>query len=295
MSAPYFTLPEFDYVKPSSLEEALKILEENLGEAKVYNGGIGILGFMKERMLEAKILVDIKGIKELKKVEYVPGKGLYVGATVTANELLEWLEANPEVKEKYRALYEATENLADAILRNRATLVGNILEGLPYVDGPGPALIFEAELHAVSLKGERWVPVEGAVLGPGMTVIEPNEIVTEILYKEPPEGAKSGYIKFAHGSEYGLVNVAALVANPNNPEKRIVRIAITSATPLPYRARSAEEVFKKPGKFSDLIDEAVKKIQEEAEFMDEPHASAEYRRYLTGILVTKLLIKLAKG
>jgi len=294
MSAPYFTLPEFDYVRPKSLEEALKILEEKGEEAKIFNGGIGILGFMKERMLEANLLVDIKGIKELKRIEYIPGKGLIVGATVTANELIEWFDKNPDVREKFRAVYESTKKIADAILRNKATIVGNILEGLSYTDAPAAALIFDAELHAVSLKGDRWIPVDGAVMGPGMTVLEPNEIVTEILYKEPPEGAKSGYVKFAYGSEYGLVNVAALVANLDEPEKRIVRIAISSATPLPYRARSAEEVFKKPGRFTDLVDEAVKKIQEEAEFMDEPHVSAEYRRYLTGILVTKLLIQLAR-
>ncbi len=295
MSSPYFTLPEFDYVKPKTLEEALKILKEHEGDAKIMNGGVGVIAFLKERMMETELIVDIKGIPELKKIEYVPGKGLYVGGTVTANELLEFLDKNPEIKEKYKALYESTKHMADPLIRNRGTLVGNILEGLPYVDGTGPALLFDAEMHAVSLDGERWVPVDGIVLGPGMTKLEPTEIVTELLYKEPPEGAKSEYVKFTSRTEYGIVNIAALVAHPNNPEKREVRIAITSATPLPYRARSAEEVFKKPGEFTSLIDEAVEKILEEVEVMEDPYASEEFRKYLIKILTTEVLVKLARG
>jgi len=295
MSAPYFTLPEFKYVKPQTLEEALKILAENAGEAKILNGGIGVLGFMKERMIEAKILVDIKGIKELKKIEYMPGKGLVVGATVTANELLQYLEKNPEIKKKFCALYESTSELADAILRNRATIVGNILEGLPYTDAPGPAILFEAEVKAVSTRGERVLPVEGLVLGPMMTSLEPDEIVTEILYKEPPAGARTGYIKFNPGLEYGYVNVAALVANPDDPQKRDVRIVITSATTLPFRPKAAEEVFKQDIPFEKAAELAAKKIEEEIEPLSDPYASAEYRRYLASTLTYKLLIKLARG
>ncbi len=295
MSAPYFTLPEFEYVKPKSLDEALKILKEQGEDAKIMNGGIGILSFMKERMLEAKTIVDIKGIKELKKIEYIPGKGLLVGATVTGNELLEYFDKNPDIKEKFRAVYESTSVMADAILRNRGTIVGDILEGLPYVDCSAPALIFDAEMHAISLDGERWIPVDGIVLGPAMTKLEPHEIVTEILYKEPPEGARSGYIKFSSRTEYGIVNVAALVANPDDPEKRVVRIAVSSATPVAYRARSAEEVFKKPRKIPELIDEAVDKMLEEIEVMEDPYASAEFRKYLLRILVTKLLVTLSRG
>lgn len=295
MSAPYFTLPEFKYVKPKTLEEALNILEEHGDEAKIMNGGIGVVAFLKERLMEAEYIVDIKGIPELKKIEYIPGKGLYVGSTTTVNELIEFLDSNPDIREKYRALYEASTHLADAILRNRATIVGDILEGLPYMDGPGPALIFEAEMHAVSKSGERWVPVEGLVMGPMMTQLSPNEIVTEILFKEPPEGSRSGYIKFTSRTEYGIVNVAALVAHPNEPERRVVRIAYTGATPLPYRAREAEQVFKKPEPFSKLVDEAVKLIQETVEPLEDPYASGEFRKYLMGVLTTQLLVKLARG
>lgn len=295
MSAPYFTLPEFNYVRPQSLEDALKILSESAGEAKVYNGGIGVLGFMKERMLEAKVLVDIKGIKELKKIEYISGVGLVVGATVTANELIEYLDKNPSVREKFKALYEGVTHMADAVLRNRATIIGNILEGLPYTDAPGPSIVFEATVKAVSLRGERELPVEGLVLGPMMTALEPDEIITEIVFKEPPPNAKSGYIKFSPGLEYGYVNVAALVANPDEPAKREVRIVITSATSLPFRSKAAEDVFKENIPYEQAVEAAVKKIEEEIEPLSDPYASAEYRKYLASTLTYKLLIKLARG
>jgi len=295
VSAPYFTLPEFSYVKPKTLEEALKILSEKAGEAKVLNGGIGVLGFLKERMLEAKVLVDIKGIPELKKIEYRPGVGLIVGATVTVNELLAYFDSNPVVAEKFAALREAASELADAILRNRATIIGNILEGLPYTDAPGPAILYEAEVKAVKLGGERTLPVEGLVLGPMMTALEPDEIVTEIVFREPPEGAKSGYLKFNPGLEYGYANVAALVANPDDPSKRVVRIVITGATSLPFRSKSAEDVFRENMPFEEAVEKACRIIEREIEPLSDPYASSEYRRYLACTLTHKLLIKLARG
>lgn len=295
MSSPYFTLPEFSYVKPKTLEEALKTLSENSGEAKILNGGIGILGFMKERMMEAKLIIDIKGITELKKIEYIPEKGLVVGATVTANELLAYFDKNPEIKKKFLAVYESTSELADAILRNRATIIGNILEGLPYTDAPGPAILFEAEVKAVSLRGERRIPVDGLVMGPMMSNLEPDEIVTEILYKEPPKGARSGYIKFNPGLEYGYVNVAALVANPDEPSLREVRVVITGATTLPYKPLFVKEVFRQDIPFKKAAELVAKKIEEEIEPLSDPYASADYRKYLASILTYKLLMKLARG
>lgn len=295
MSAPYFTLPEFTYVRPKTLEEALKILAEHADEAKVLNGGIGVLGFMKERLLEAKVLVDIKGIEALKRIEYAPGKGLVVGAAVTGNELLEYFDKNPEVKRKFQALYEGAEEMADAILRNRATLVGNILEGLPYTDIPGPAILFEAEARVVSLRGERVIPVEGLVRGPMMTALEPDEIVTELTFKEPPEDSRSGYAKFNPGMEYGYVNVAALVANPDDPARRVVRIVITGATPLPFRPREVEKLFAEDIPFEKAAELASKKVGEEIEAMSDPYASAEFRKHLASVLTLRLLLKLARG
>jgi len=287
MSAPYTTLPEFRYIKPKSLEEALSILKENAEVAKIMNGGLGLLGFMKERLLEAQIVVDIKGIPELKKLQYVPGKGLVVGATVTGNELLEFFDSNPELKERFRALYEATSHMADAILRNRGTIVGNILEGLPYVDIPGPAVLFDAEVHAVSAEGERQLPVDGLVLGPAMTQLNPTEIVTEVVFKEPPEGSKSTYVKLQSRTEYGIVNISALLANPSDPEKRDVRLVITAATQLPYRAREFEENLKRARSIEDVLEEEAEKLANSLDVIDDPYASAEFRKHLIKVLIVK--------
>ncbi|MEM0060812.1 MAG: xanthine dehydrogenase family protein subunit M [Fervidicoccaceae archaeon] len=295
MSAPYFTLPEFKYVKPGSLDEALKLLKENEGAAKIMNGGIGLLGFMKERLLEAQIVVDIKGIPELKKIEYIPGKGLLVGATVTANETKEFLEQNPELKEKYRALYEAAQVMADAIIRNRATLVGNILEGLPYVDVPGPAVLFDAEVHAVSAEGDRWLPVDGLVLGPATTNLLPTEIVTEILFREPPVGGRSTYVKMQSRTEYGIVNLSALIANPNDPGKRDVRLVVTSATQLPYRAREFEERLKRAERIEDVLEGEVDNMISKLDVIEDPYASAEFRKHLIKVLTLKAMKTLLSG
>ncbi|MGC8564621.1 MAG: FAD binding domain-containing protein [Fervidicoccaceae archaeon] len=294
MSAPYTTLPEFKYVRPKSLEEALKLLKENGDAAKVMNGGVGLIGFMKERLVEAQYIVDIKGIGELKKIEYVPGKGLLIGATVTGNELLEFFEKNPEVREKFRALYEAASHMADAILRNRGTIVGNILEGLPYVDMPGPAVLFDAEVHAVSLDGERWLPVDGLVLGPAMTQLSPGEIVTEILFKEPPAGSKSTYIKLQSRTEYGIVNLSALLSNAGSPGKRDVRLVVTAATQLPYRAREFEENLKKAERIDDVLEQEAEKLANSLDVIEDPYASAEFRKHLIKVLTIRAFKTLSR-
>jgi carbon-monoxide dehydrogenase medium subunit len=154
--SPYLTLPDFQYLRPTSLQEALQLLDEHGDDAKVMAGGVGLLAFMKERLVSPGYVVDIKGIPELKSMHDDGSNGITIGASVPMSDLLDW---HP-LHERYKALRDCVSLLSDPVLRNRSTLLGDLCEALPFVDSPTPLLIFDGEIETASVKGRRRIPVK---------------------------------------------------------------------------------------------------------------------------------------
>jgi carbon-monoxide dehydrogenase medium subunit len=284
----YLTLPEFQYLKPKTLQEALQLLDEHKDEAKILAGGIGLLAFMKERLVDPRWVVDIKAIDELHTLRDEDANGVTIGATSTMSQLLNF----EPLKEKYRALRDCISLLSDPVLRNRSTLVGDICEALPYVDGPTPLLLFDAEIEAASVKGTRRIPMSVFIKGVAETALEPNEIVVAIHLKPPPEHSKSLFLKHRSSSEFSIVNLAALCANPTRPENRTVRLAYGAITPTPARVHEVEELFKRKAPVSQLIDEAVGVVRKSTEPMTDVLAKADYRSHMLEVLTIKAFRRL---
>jgi CO/xanthine dehydrogenase FAD-binding subunit len=281
----YLTLPEFQYLKPKSLQEAMQILDEHKDEAKILAGGIGLLAFMKERLVDPRWVVDIKAIDELHALRDEGAKGLTIGATTTMNQLL----AFEPLKEKYKALRDCISLLSDPVIRNRSTLLGDVCEALPYVDGPTPLLLFDAEIEAASVKGRRRIPMSEFIKGVAETALEPNEIAVAIHVKSPPEHSKSLFLKHTSSSEFSIVNMAALCANPTTPEKRTVRFAYGAISATPARVHEVEELFKRKTPVPQLIDEAVGVIKKSTDPMTDVLARAEYRSHMLEVMTIKAL------
>jgi len=284
----YLTLPDFQYVKPKSLQDALQLLDEHKDQAKVFAGGVGLFAFMKERLVEPRYVVDIKAISELQTLSDNESKGLTIGATVTMNQLLEFRP----LKERYTALRDCISLLSDPVLRNRSTLLGDVCEALPYVDGPTPLLIFDAEIEAASVKGRRRIPIEEFIKGVAEIALEPNEIAVAVHLKPPPEHSKTLFLKQTSSSEFSIVNMAALCANPSRAETRTVRFAYGAIAPTPARVRDVEQVFRRKAPVSQLIDEAVDVIKKAADPMTDVLAKAEYRSHILEVLAIKAFRKL---
>jgi CO/xanthine dehydrogenase FAD-binding subunit len=281
----YVTLPDFQYLKPKSLQDALQLLDEHKDEAKVFAGGVGLFTFMKERLVDPRYVVDIKAIDELQTLSHDSSKGLTIGATVTMNQLLEF----GPLKERYTALRDCISLLSDPVLRNRSTLLGDVCEALPYVDGPTPLLIFDAEIEVASVKGRRHIPVAEFIKGVAEIALEPNEIAVAVHLKPPPEHSKSLFLKHTSSSEFSIVNVAALCANPSRPEARTVRFAYGAIAPTPARVHDIEQLFRRKAPVPQLIDEAVDVIKKAAEPMTDVLAKAEYRSHIFEVLAIKAL------
>jgi len=284
----YLTLPDFEYLKPRSLQETLQILDEHKDEAKVFAGGIGLFAFMKERLVEPRWVIDIKAIPELQTLKDEGAKGLRIGATVTMAQL----HSFEPLKEKYKALRDCISLLSDPVLRNRSTIVGDICEALPYVDGPTPLMIFDAEVEAASTKGSRRIPITEFIRGVAETALEPNELVTAVHLEAPPENSKSLFLKHRSSSEFSIASVAVLCANPSKPDARTVRFAYGAISPAPARVREVEELFRKKAPIPQLIDEAVKVIKKNTEPMSDALAKAEYRSHMLEVLSIKAFLQL---
>ena len=286
--SPYLTLPEFQYVRPGSLQEALQFLDEHGDDAKVMAGGVGLLAFMKERLVSPAYVVDIKGIPELKSMLDDSSNGITIGASVPMSDLLDW---HP-LRERYKALRDCVSLLSDPVLRNRSTLLGDLCEALPFVDSPTPLLIFDAEVEAASVKGRRRIPVNAFIKGLAETALEPTEIAVAIHLKPPPENSRSIFLKHTSNSEFSIVNVAALVANPSRPEEREVRFAYGALAPIPSRVYEVEATFKRKAPLSQLIGEAVATIKRKAEPMTDVLAKAEYRQHMLEVLALEAFTQL---
>jgi len=278
-------LPKFEYYSPKTLEEAVELLSKYGSDAKVLAGGTDLLVAMRDRLLKPKAVIDVKGIPELRALEYREGEGLTIGAAVTLSRIL----AMPEVKEKYHVLWDAVRQLGDDILRNRATLVGNICNASPAADSAPALLVLDAVVNVMGKNGRRQIPIGEFFAGVKKTTLKPDEIVVSVSVPEPPKGSKGRYLKAMRvwSEDLAVVGVAAVVAGEAD-----VRLAYSSVAPTPIRIREAEEVFKKPGPLEEKIRWAAEIAAQKVSPISDVRGGAEYRLNLVRVLTRRILEEL---
>ncbi len=271
----------FDYAKPSTLKEAIDVYKQYGDKARLLMGGTDLVVLLDDEILTPDMVIDLKGINELKKLEF-DGEYLHIGAGVTFNELID----SSVVKEKFPILWEASRTVASTGVRNRATLVGNICSAVPSADSAPALLICDAIVVIITESGEKEVPITGFFTGPRRTVLNPGEIVKEVKIAAGSGKFGGTYIKLGRydGEDLAQVGVAALVT-----ENKDYKIAFCAVAPKPVRALEAEEYLK--GK--ELTDEVLEKAAELAIKAISPisdiRASKEYRLYVSKVLVKRAL------
>jgi len=279
--SPYTTLPDFEYHKPTSLEEALGLLQRYGDEAKLMGGGVGLIAFMKERLMSPAYVIDLKEVKEFKLISNAPGKGLSIGAAVTLSELLE----GGMLKKDYTVLHEALSKVADPMIRRRATLVGNLCEAIPWVDSPPALIALDASVAIAGPDGRRSVPVSGFIRGPVDIDLGPSEIVTAVDIPQA-KSAQSAFEKFTGGSEFSLASVAVMISNGGRNRK--ARVVYGSVNSAPIRSADVEEAIR-DGITPRSVRKAADLASEKVECVDDVLATAAYRRHLLKVITTKIL------
>src|SRR5512137_1242188 len=191
MITPHSGLPEFDYIKPTTLEEASTFLAQHIGEARAFSGGTDTFVRLRDGVWQDKYLVDVKGLPGMNDLKFDPARGLTVGAAVNMNRLI----ASPAVNEHYPVLAEAAHTVASYQLRTRATIAGNICNASPAGDTIGACLVLDAKLHVHGVDGNRVKPLRTFFKGRGKSVVKAGDIVTVVEVPIPREGAQGKYIK----------------------------------------------------------------------------------------------------
>jgi CO/xanthine dehydrogenase FAD-binding subunit len=278
-------LPEFDYIKPTTLAEASAFLAQHTGEARVFIGGTDTFVRMRDGAWQDKYLVDVKGLPGMNDLKFDPAKGLTVGAAVNMNRLI----ASPDVNARYPVLAEAAHTVASYQLRTRATIAGNICNASPAGDTTGSCLVLNAKLHVHGVDGDRVEALRTFFKGPGKTVLKPGDIVTAVELPIPPQGAQGKYIKLGRNAigDLAIVGVTAFgyPDRTTSGYRFLVALASVAPTPLLLDMALLREKPITPG----LIDEAAEVAMNSVKPIDDVRGSARYRSLMVRNMTRKAL------
>lgn len=280
-------LPKFSYHRPGSLREALQILEHHGSAAKVVAGGTDLLVNMKRGAMRPAHLVDVGGLEELAARQTGGGPRLRLGAGLRASEL-----AAGEGAGVPAALAGGAGVLGSPQVRNRATLGGNLVSARPAADICVPLLALGARAVLASPAGQREVPLAEFFLGPGLTVITPQEILTQVEMEPWPGTTSGAYCKLGlrKALEISLVSVACQIAlEADGRTIARVGIALGAVGPTPLLAKSAMEALTGRKAEAQALAAAAKSAAADARPIDDHRGSAQYRRAMVEVLARRAL------
>jgi aerobic carbon-monoxide dehydrogenase medium subunit len=274
---------KFDYVRPSSLDEATAALASRGEDAKVIAGGQSLLPLLRLRLANPELLVDVGGIDELRGVRD-DGDSLLIGARTTHYQLVH----DPLIAEHCGLIAEAAATVADPAVRHRGTIGGSLAHGDPAGDLPAVALALDATFVARGPSGGREIPAAGFFVDYLTTSLGPAEILTGI--RVPKLGGWGyRYEKFHRTAQaWAIVGVAAL-ARRSNGQVAEARIGLTNMGPVPVRATAAEAAAAGAEASGDALRAAAAHADEGSEPPGDLHGAPDYRRHLARVLTGRAL------
>ena len=275
----------FDYHAPGTLDEAVALLARLGDEAKVLSGGQSLLPLLKLRLGDAGHLVDIGRIPGLTGITEADGYLRIGGATREAD-----LERSDLIREKYPILLDTAAVIADPLVRNRATVGGNLAHGDPANDHPATMLALGAEVVARGPGGERTIPITSFFTGLFATALAPAEILTEIRIPIPPPRRGGAYLKLGRKvGDYATAATAAQVTLGGQGEIARVGIGLTNAGPTPIKAAAAEEHLRGRQPDTAAIAEAARLAADATSPSADRRGSVEYKRDMARVLTGRAI------
>ena len=277
----------FEYHAPSTIDEATALLTKLGDDAKVLSGGQSLIPLMKLRLASPAHLVDINAIPGLSGIREADGF-LRIGALTRESEL----EESEIVRNRYPLLHDTSKVIADPVVRNLATVGGNLAHGDPANDHPATMLALGAEVVAVGPKGERRVPIASFFTGPFETTLKPDEILVEVRIPVPPARSGGAYLKLERKvGDFATAAVAAQVTLGTNGACEYVGIGLTNVGLTPIKATRAEAALKGKAPDEATITRAAELAAEVAEPSEDLRGSVEYKKDLVRILTARALRK----
>ena len=275
---------DFRLFRPTALEELLDFKAKEGGKARILDGGSNVLVYIKEGTIPSGTLVDVKFLEAIKGIDVRNGV-----VEIGAGELIADIMESPVIEKEIPFLRDVLQKFANPLVRNMATLAGNIADSSPIGDTIPPLLVLEAKVVLASAKGQRVIPLEEFFTGPGKNVLEPEEVILKVQFPVPIEG-NGGHIKLGlrKGTSCSVVSVAVWIAVEKNRVEDI-RIALGGVAPTPIRARKTESSFKAQSLDWDRISVLSVTVTEEISPITDVRGSAEYRRQVSVSLLAKAI------
>ena len=278
----------FQYFAPGSLDEALAPLKEQRDGVKLLAGGTDLLVQMKEAGLHPSAVVSLHALGELKQIAFDEASGLRVGAGVD----MATVEEHPAVQQQYTALAEGASIVGSVQTRNMATLGGNICNAAPSADTTPPLVVFDAVAEVSGSNGARDLAVSELFVGPGRTALGQDDVL--VTFRLPTPLARTGSVYQRH-TPRKIMDIAAvgvgirLTLAPQGDTISHARICLAAVAPTVIRVPEAEDALADQAPSDDLFARAAELARAAAQPISDVRGSAEFRRYLVGVMTKRCL------
>jgi carbon-monoxide dehydrogenase medium subunit len=278
-------LPSFTYACPATLSEAVALLAAHDGEAKPLAGGQSLMPMMAFRVALPSLLVDLRKISDLKQIQ-ISDHGVRLGAMVRWRDI----EDDVRLAKAHPLLVAAVAHVAHYQIRNRGTVGGSIAHADPAAEMPGIAITCEAEITAVGKAGSRVLKAADFFRGALTTALEPDEIITEIRLPPWPAGRRFAFQEFAQRrGDFAMSGVALYYDPAADGRVGNAHVGVIGVADRPQRLATVEAVLNGCTISDATLAAAAKAASAAVDPHDDIHASAAYRRSLTGTLVERAL------
>jgi len=278
----------FEYREPTCLDQLVALRAEFGARAKLLAGGTDLLLQMEARKHTPAVVIAMNRVPELRGVTTTDGATI-IGAMATLREV----ETSAVILRKFPFLAYSAGQIGSVQVRNLATLVGNLTNAAPSADAVPALYVARATVCILGARGERTVPVEAVMTGPGQTSLTDDELVVSLTLPDPPPGFAGVYLKHSirMAMDLAFVGVAVSVVTTNG-RLDDAQVALCAVAPTVIHAESAEAVLRGQPPTPEILEQAATAAAVEARPISDLRASAEYRRELVAALTRKALRQL---
>ena len=275
---------QFDYVRPADLDEALRILTDREGEAKLLSGGFSLVPLLKLRLAQPGLLVDLARVGGLDGIVETDTE-LRIGARATHRQIHE----DPIIVDRYPLYEDVAGGIGDPQVRNWGTIGGSVAHADPASDWPAALLAADARVVCRSATGEREIRARDFFLGTFETAIEPTEVLTEIRFGRRPRGAGGGYCKLERRvGDFATVGVATVVLLESG-SIGWAGVGVTGVAEAPFAATDAEAVLVGGTPSEELYRRAGEAAGAQSRPAADIRGSIEYKRAMTAEMTVRSL------
>ncbi|PTX61311.1 carbon-monoxide dehydrogenase medium subunit [Melghirimyces profundicolus] len=280
----------FEYMAPTTLAEAVELMQRHEYDAKVLSGGQSLLPMMKLRMAAPPILIDINSIDELRGWKEESGF-LRIGALTRHSEL----ENAVELRDRYPLLAETAVWIADPLVRNRGTIGGSLAHADPASDWGAAMLALHARVEGIGSGGERQIPMDDFFVDTFTTALEETEIATAVLVPKPAGRTAGRYLKIERkAGDFAIAGLAIHVVLASDGTVAEAGFGICACGPVPLRGKRAEEYLLGKKLTPETIDDVSRMVPEDADPEDDLRGSAAYKRDVLRVFAERGLSDIAK-